>query len=95
MENSSPGAGCPCVSAGHPKHEYTSPAAIDSVFTFLCEKLGQDKVADKDIQAYSYTLADGEGMADDASAAAQEPAMFESVSSMNNDDDDMDEDEEK
>jgi hypothetical protein len=32
-------AGCPCVSAGHPKHEYTSPCAIESVFAFLCDKL--------------------------------------------------------
>ncbi|RUO96956.1 hypothetical protein BC936DRAFT_141211, partial [Jimgerdemannia flammicorona] len=27
--------GCPCVSAGHPKHEYTSGTAFASVFNFL------------------------------------------------------------
>jgi len=33
------GEGCKCVSAGHPKHEYTSPSAIESVFKFLATKV--------------------------------------------------------
>jgi len=32
--------GCPCISAGHPKHEFTSGCAITSVFKFLAEKFG-------------------------------------------------------
>lgn len=28
-------AGCECVSAGHPKHEWTSPCAVNSVFDFF------------------------------------------------------------
>lgn len=33
------GSGCPCVSAGHPKHENTSASAIESVFKFLHDKV--------------------------------------------------------
>lgn len=32
-------AGCPCVSAGHPKHEYTSGTAKDSVMEYLESKI--------------------------------------------------------
>lgn len=47
-------AGCPCVSAGHTKHEYTSPAAIESVFAFLCKKLGSKY--DDDVEPIDYSL---------------------------------------
>ncbi|ELR19510.1 uncharacterized protein ACA1_269310 [Acanthamoeba castellanii str. Neff] len=30
--------GCPCVSAGHPKHEWTSGCCVESVFKFLDDK---------------------------------------------------------
>lgn len=47
-------AGCPCVSAGDHRHEYTSPKAIESVFAFLCRKLGQQY--DGDVVPIDYSL---------------------------------------
>ena len=39
-------AGCPCVSAGHKKHEWTSPCAVNSVFSFLLSKRRKPSYAD-------------------------------------------------
>ncbi|KAG9297967.1 hypothetical protein G9A89_018795 [Geosiphon pyriformis] len=36
--------GCRCISAGHPKHEYTSGTAIESVFEFLKGKLENETI---------------------------------------------------
>ncbi|CAI2169373.1 11202_t:CDS:10 [Funneliformis geosporum] len=63
--------GCHCTSAGHPKHEYTSGAAIEPVFEFLQGRLAQaierekkasfssnesEKIAEKSSEATISTL---------------------------------------
>jgi hypothetical protein len=64
-------AGCPCVSAGDTRHEYTSPAAIESVFAFLCDKLG--RAYDGNVAPIDYSL--------------PSTALFTSAVSVENDDD--------
>ena len=76
-------ADCPCVSAGHTKHEYTSPAAIDSVFAFLCRHLGEEQVTD--VPAIDYTLPADSSAAAASAEAATAPAIFESATSVDND----------
>jgi len=36
-------SGCREVSAGHPKHEWTSGCCVDSVFKFLASKVTDDR----------------------------------------------------
>ncbi|KAL6051577.1 Cotranscriptional regulator FAM172A [Balamuthia mandrillaris] len=44
---------CPCVSAGHEKHEWTSGCAINSVFAFLNKKMGVTSSAGTSSEATS------------------------------------------
>lgn len=58
-------SGCPCVSAGHPKHEYTSASAIESVFRFLHDRVegvantGAAAAGDEDDSSVTATAAGG------------------------------------